>query len=563
MASGSVDVDQGLHFDQFANNNNNNNNKSGNKRGDVRKVTTGHDKAGIFSSSSSMGRQAKPGGQFYKVPLQGSLASLHEAQGDSYRDTVMNGSGSDPEKDTENMQYALDKYSQAIAGAPTGSKHIPVLAQKLAEACLWLGKHELGIKTLAGVIKQFPHNNALYLLRGTTHLEMGYYDNAIQDFSDAVDKEAGNVDKVNITAFERRAQAYYRQKNWRKALEDFDRVSSVHSAQTRPEMFYKRGMCHSHIKNYPLAIKDLKAVREALGDIAAVVQLTPDRLGGEPRQQRSIDDLHKKIIRRGKEPVPVNEDDVIVAMATAYKEMGQFEVALDTYRDYERRLEEKGTAGDSKPYIDIANCCQQMHDNKQAKLYFDKAVESDPNKIAPRRLRAAFHEQAENLEQAIEDHRAILKITIEQEKGSSSVGSSGGGGSNLPSKKSNKAQPSSKASEKANIHLSIASLLVKMKEYEKAIAEAGEAVQVNPKNEEVKKKKDEITEKCHAVQSQLAQVLLSRQDKTRHGTTRQDKTRQHTTRHDTTRQTRQDTTRHDTTRHDKTRQDKIRQDKTR
>ena len=320
MNSESEDVDSPITFDYFSND------KRG-KKTEIRKMplhaaSPHKEKAGMFSSSSATQRKPKSAGQFYNVPTGGvgGKASQHESLGDSFRDSVLNGNGTDKEKDDQNMSMALDKYSKAIAETGTGNKHMPQLATKHANACIWLEKNELAQETLSKVIQQFPHNYSLYLTRGKTYLQMKQLENAIADFTEAVDKEAGNTDANNISAFGMRAESYYQQKNWRAALEDFDRVSSVHSAQTRPEIYFKRGMCHSSIKNYSLAVTDLKDVRMALDDRAVIQQAAAGGIG------------RRRLRRGGKEP-PVNEDDVIVELAKAYKEMGENDIALATCVD--------------------------------------------------------------------------------------------------------------------------------------------------------------------------------------------------------------------------------------
>ena len=112
------------------------------------------------------------------------------------------------------------------------------------------GKYEEGIKLFTALIQDDPKLFAAYLGRGTAFALLGQLEAAVQDFSRAID-----IDPVNSDPWKRRAQSNGAMGRDQEALYDLCKAASL---QKDHEVFHQRGLIYYKLKNYRKALTDFQ-----------------------------------------------------------------------------------------------------------------------------------------------------------------------------------------------------------------------------------------------------------------------------------------------------------------
>ena len=115
-------------------------------------------------------------------------------------------------------------------------------------------------------------NSNLYALRGETYMQMGEYQNALQDFDSAVD-----VDGMNAVAFYDRALLNMRLENYDAALNDINNALAAQSMKPSDvlnmrDLYAKRGQLNLWMKNWQGAVADYtNSLARSEGSVSANV----------------------------------------------------------------------------------------------------------------------------------------------------------------------------------------------------------------------------------------------------------------------------------------------------
>lgn len=91
----------------------------------------------------------------------------------------------------------------------------------------------------------------IYVNRGFSFLGLGEFDNAIADFSKAID-----IDPENASGYHSRARAYYHLDNFEEAINDLKK--SVELNQSNPVMYYDLGMAYLRIDDISNACENFQ-----------------------------------------------------------------------------------------------------------------------------------------------------------------------------------------------------------------------------------------------------------------------------------------------------------------
>ena len=95
-------------------------------------------------------------------------------------------------------------------------------------------------KLLDEAIKMYPNEEIYYYLKGKYYYNLKDYSNAILYFNKAIQNKSDEFDKNEDSYF----------------CDDYNNYEDVFYDSDLREYYYKRGLCHFHIKNYKLAIED-------------------------------------------------------------------------------------------------------------------------------------------------------------------------------------------------------------------------------------------------------------------------------------------------------------------
>ena len=96
--------------------------------------------------------------------------------------------------------------------------------------------------------------------KAANNFEMGYaykglkkYDDALPYFNKAIELDAGYS-----LAYKERGNTYYKKKDYEKALDDYNRYSSIASNISDADFYYNKGWCENELKKYSEAATSLE-----------------------------------------------------------------------------------------------------------------------------------------------------------------------------------------------------------------------------------------------------------------------------------------------------------------
>ncbi|MBY0546602.1 MAG: tetratricopeptide repeat protein [Candidatus Obscuribacterales bacterium] len=163
--------------------------------------------------------------------------------------TKLIGRGLDLERAGDHLS-AIKEFTDAILASPDSLE-----AYKWrAELYMSMSSFELARDDLSRAIEITPADARLHALRAKANLELGYCDESIKDYSQAIDLSAGGAP---ASLYEARGLVYSRHGNSEKAVADFSKAIAIEP--TTSGAYLDRGLEHIVQKNYAAAIEDFTA----------------------------------------------------------------------------------------------------------------------------------------------------------------------------------------------------------------------------------------------------------------------------------------------------------------
>lgn len=216
-----------------------------------------------------------------------------------------------------------------------------------AKAKIIAGDMEAAIQELNVAVDSNANSN-VYALRGEVYMQMGNYQNALEDFNSAIES-----DGMNAVAFYDRSLLNTRLENYEAALGDINNALAANSmkpssALTMRDLYAKRGQLNLWLKNWEGAIADYtNSLARAEGSVSA---------------------------------------SVYAERAEAYTAMGNFEEAVTDYTSAVRIISEQIQAA--------ANQEEREAKSSSAMSYFEKSaalnLQLGKNDMAKSDLESAF-----------------------------------------------------------------------------------------------------------------------------------------------------------------------------
>eukprot|EP01121_Diplochlamys_sp_Union-15-3_P015540 TRINITY_DN5160_c0_g1_i1.p1 TRINITY_DN5160_c0_g1~~TRINITY_DN5160_c0_g1_i1.p1 ORF type:complete len:698 (-),score=134.14 TRINITY_DN5160_c0_g1_i1:20-2113(-) len=251
------------------------------------------------------------------------------------------------------------------------------------------GNFQNGIILFTQLLKKKPDLIAAYLGRGTAFALAGDLDSAIHDFSQAITIDANCVD-----AWKRRGQAKAARGLESDAISDLTQASKLHRDH---EVFHQRGLVYYRLKNYKRALKDFEEATK----IDHSNKLTWNHLGlcfnaiGKPKEAI---EAHMKAISLDKD-----FKEAWTNLAQAYKDWGKYDraeqyftkaIAIDKAYSHAYHLRSLARFG--------------VGDHEGALTDLTEALKIEPQHIECRHLRAVVYHGLGMIRPAIEDYNKVI-----------------------------------------------------------------------------------------------------------------------------------------------------------
>ena len=129
------------------------------------------------------------------------------------------------------------------------------------------GSYKKAIDKLDSYIRRFPDDDASYFFRGQAKYSTGQYDEALDDFSNALILYPGGDEHYRTTAW--RGLTYRAIGQYQEALQDFnDALSNYRQDDARTFAYLGRGLTRQSLKEYEGAIQDFEEVIRLNADFA-------------------------------------------------------------------------------------------------------------------------------------------------------------------------------------------------------------------------------------------------------------------------------------------------------
>jgi tetratricopeptide (TPR) repeat protein len=312
------------------------------------------------------------------ISLNGSNVEAREARGDSYRRL-------------QNLDNAVEDYTEAIRGSPKESFHLNILYNNRGNTFYEKGDFDRALTDYDEAIKINPTDAVLVCNRADAYLKKGNKTNALSDYNRAIeiqpkatyprerrglyyageqqwDKAIRDYDEAirnqpeKFSLYNDRGEVYLLQGDWKAAIENY--TEAINRAVTNAVYYANRGYAFGQKEDWPNAIQDYsravqlepnnshlyysrgilyrnqRAWENALRDFSQAIRLAPTandyvqrgrtyKLKGELENARAD---FAKALNISEEP----KDDVTRGFAKAL--LGEFDEALE---DFHRALEAK------------------------------------------------------------------------------------------------------------------------------------------------------------------------------------------------------------------------------
>lgn len=232
---------------------------------------------------------------------------------------------------------------------------------------------------------------AVYNNRGTGWYLKGFYDNAIADFGEAIQRNP----KFTL-AYQNRGRAWHKKAEYDRAIQDFSEALRLDpkSAAT----FADRGASLLNKAEFDLAVADFGQAIRLLPKYGLAYLGRADALSAKKNFKAALADLDQA------EALMPNQPAVFNNRAAVLIEMGDIDRAIT---DYDKAIALDPTSW--RPYSSRGEAWRLKGNLDQALKDHDKAIELDPNSVDAYNNRALVFRDKGDLDKALEDYdRAIL-----------------------------------------------------------------------------------------------------------------------------------------------------------
>lgn len=296
-----------------------------------------------------------------------SIAKLYFYRGDCYYQLF-------------NYKDAIDDYNKANT---YGFSDYGLLYQNRGDAYKWNGNYSLAIDDYTKAISYFSSNpkkhSTIFQFRAYCQNALKKYDEAINDYSKAID-----IDPGNSTAFKYRAYAYAKKFLYEKAKNDITKAielntDSLFGKYDKAKMLYDRSLYNYYLGNYDAGIKDCELASKTdttirtnwnLGiNLAGLKNYTKSNEAYNKERSLNKDSSNKAILSRN---IALNQIATL-NYKSALEEVNKAILFNASYADaYLTRARIKKAQKNYTSAIDDYDKTQQLTNNYQATIYKEK-----------------------------------------------------------------------------------------------------------------------------------------------------------------------------------------------
>ena len=229
-----------------------------------------------------------------------------------------------------------------------------------------------------------------FFLKGNVALDKGNYKEAIQMYTEAIEKDPQYKD-----AYNNRGVAHFREGRYQQAINDYDQSLQIDPDYT--EAYYNRGMARAEVKLYDAGIQDIQRVLERID--SAYVYFTLGLIKTAKKDYPGALQAFDEVIH--KEP---GNAKALVNKANIYYHMANHQLA-------KKHLEQALKLDSKEPYLYNTRALILIKEEKlhEALKQINTAIEIDPGNPYFLNNRGYIHLLLENLEQAEEDINRGIK----------------------------------------------------------------------------------------------------------------------------------------------------------
>jgi tetratricopeptide (TPR) repeat protein len=250
------------------------------------------------------------------------------------------------------------------------------------------------------MLEQTPDNLGLRYQRGEFALKAKRYEQAVQDFSNVIDRCRTNPSerKKYILGYDRRATAYAALKKYEQAIEDYNEL-----LETLPEYdtaYFQRGILLAKQKRFDEAIRDYDKFIEKVPDFAYAYFLRAGAWRGRQEVGKALADYGQAIQRDPKLSAAYYD------RARLYLSDGRFDNAI---ADFTRVIELKPDVPDA--YGDRGDAWFAQEEFQKAVDDFTRLIEGQPQSIRGHDRRGLAHLASSNFEAAVADFARVIELS--------------------------------------------------------------------------------------------------------------------------------------------------------
>ncbi len=247
------------------------------------------------------------------------------------------------------------------------------------------------------IIEQSPEDLGAYSNRSIAKYNLGDYEGAIDDFTQAI-----NIDPKNANAYNNRGYIKYQIERYKDATDDFNEAIKIDPSTA---LFYNnRGNLKCTLKKYQLAVNDYNEAIKIESNNALFYN-------GRGHAKRGLKD-YKEAINDFTKAINIDPNDV-----NSYNELGNTKLKL---KDYKEAINDFTKAIEIDPknanlYYNRGMTEYESKDYKEAINDFTKAIEIDPKNANAYHSSGKAKLELNDYKEAINDYETALKHSIDKD----------------------------------------------------------------------------------------------------------------------------------------------------
>ena len=185
---------------------------------------------------------------------------------------------------SDDYQGAIEEYSKALQQHPADTK----LLSYRATAEYWNGDTTAAFQDLDEIIRREPANVDAYDTRSTAYFKIGWYEQALSEADKAV-----SIAPKRSNPYSYRAYAFVALKQYDKAAADLSDAIKYSPAKDSGlgDLFYRRGLVYSNMRDYDHAIADLTEAARLDNGKVAILESRALAYIGKKQEDLAIADL--------------------------------------------------------------------------------------------------------------------------------------------------------------------------------------------------------------------------------------------------------------------------------